>query len=117
MSEGELMVSEDLEGDISESKVEALERENPKVDKKEGRMEFTIEVDQVRGPEVLSDEEIDLVRKRREHGTGVTRWKWDRCGRMCRGPCLLDAASWYKLIVIKSLISSAMLLVIFLLCC
>jgi len=71
----------------------------------------------MRGPEVLSDEEIDSVRKRSEPETGVIRWKWGRCGRMCRGIYPLDAPDQYKLVVIKSLLSRTMLLAIFLLCC
>jgi len=43
VSEGELMGSEVLEGDISKSKTDALERQNP--EREEGRMKFTVEVD------------------------------------------------------------------------
>jgi len=72
VSEGKLMGSEDLEGDFSQSKTEALERENSEGDQEEGRMEFIAEADQIREPEVLSDE-IDPVGKRGESETGVTR--------------------------------------------
>ena len=63
VSEGKLMGSEDLEGFFTESKTEALERENPEGDQEEERMEFTVEVDQMKGPEVLSEEEIDPVQE------------------------------------------------------
>ena len=53
-------------------------------------MEFIVEVDEIRGPEVSSDE-IDPVGKRGEFETEVTRWKRGRCGQICRGICPLDA--------------------------
>jgi len=89
VSEGKLMESEDLERDFSKSKMEALERENSEGDQEERRVQFIVEVDQMRGPELLSDE-IDPTEKRVESEIGVTRWKRGRCGRMCRGTCPLD---------------------------
>ena len=73
MSEGELVGSEDLEGDFNGSKMEALERENPEGDQEEGMVEFTVEVDQMREHKVFSDQEIDPVRKKGELKTGATR--------------------------------------------
>ena len=78
------MDSEDLEGDSSESKIEAIEKENPKGDQKEKRREFVMQDDQTRGPEGLA-EKMDSVEKRGESETGVTRWRLGRCDRMCRG--------------------------------
>ena len=84
------MGNEDLEEDFSESKTKALKRENSEEDQEERRMEFIVEVDQMRRPKILSDE-IDPMRKRGESETGLTCWKRGQCGQMCRGTCPLNA--------------------------
>jgi len=73
VSEGQLMGSEDL--------VE---------DREEERRNRTIQDEQTRGSKDL-EEKINSLWNRAECEIEVTRWKWGRCGRMCKGTCPLDA--------------------------
>jgi len=71
VSKGKLIGIKYLEVDLSESKTNAIGSENPEEDQKEGRMEFLVQANQMRGPEGLGDE-IDPMEKRGKSGTGVT---------------------------------------------
>jgi len=95
------MLEEDLKEGPNEKEEELMEEEDPKEDPSEGegepleeedlaeeRVGLTKEENQVRRPEGLEDEGVE--EKGGECWTGVISWRRGKCGRMCRGECLLD---------------------------
>ena len=69
-----------------------MEEENPEEDllEDEEPNEEPLEEEEP-AEEKLIEEDLEEGPVEKELGLEVTRWKWGRCGRMCRGTCPMDA--------------------------